>query len=113
MTKAKEPSESKHIRRAPAKTPEARENQMIALAVDLAEEQLRSGTASSAVISHYLKLGTVREGMERSKMQAEIKLLQARAEAQESSKNLEEIAAKAIQAMREYSGNGRTDDPDL
>ena len=51
--------------RRPALTPEARENQLISLAVDLAEKQLQEGTASSQVITHYLKLGSTKERIEK------------------------------------------------
>lgn len=88
----------------PATTPEARENQMIALAVDLAEQQLRDGTASSQVISHYLKLGSSREKLEQERIAQENKLLEAKIEAAESEKRVEELYLMALNAMRSYSG---------
>lgn len=91
-------------RRAPAITPESRENQMIALAVNLAEKQLMEGTASSAVITHYLKLGSTRERLEKEKLQKENELLKAKTEALESSKQTEELYREALKAMRTYSG---------
>lgn len=94
----------------PALTPEARENQMISLAVDLAERQLMEGTASSQVITHYLKLGTTRERLEKEKLAEENKLLKAKTEALQSAKRVEELYADAIAAMKRYSGNGRGDD---
>lgn len=93
-------------RSRPALTPEARENQMISLAVELAEQQLRDGTASSQVITHYLKLGSMKERQEREKMEEEIKLLKAKTEAIESAKHIEELYADAIKAMQSYSGYG-------
>ena len=93
----------------PALTPEARENQMIALAVDLAEQQLRDGTASAQVITHYLKLGTTKAELEKEKLQEENKLLRAKTEALENAKNYNELVEKAINAMRNYQGMG---DPD-
>ena len=69
-------SESKRKIR-PALTPEARENQLISLAVDLAEKQLQEGTASSQVITHYLKLGSMRERLEREKLEEENKITQS------------------------------------
>ena len=89
-------------RQAPAATPEARENQLISLAVDLAEKQLREGTASAQVITHYLRLGTTRELLEKEKLANENKLLQARTEALESAARVEELYAKALNAMRSY-----------
>lgn len=88
----------------PATTPEARENQLIALAVDLAEEQLRNGTASSQVITHYLKLGSTKERLEKEMMQEQKKLLVAKTEMIESSKKTEELYAQALAAMKTYGG---------
>ena len=97
-------------RRPPATTPEARENQMIALAVDLAERQLIEGTASSQVISHYLKLGSTKERIEKEILLKQKELIEAKTENLKSSKNIEELYANAISAMRSYSG--RDDDRD-
>lgn len=91
-------------KRPPAKSPEARENEMIALAVDLAEQQLREGTASSQVITHFLKLATTRESLEKEKIRRENELLRAKVEAIESDKRSEELYSQAIEAMRRYSG---------
>lgn len=88
----------------PAETPEARENQMINYAVDLAEKQLREGTASAQVITHYLKLGTQKEKLEREKLELEKELLVAKTEALQSQKHVEELYAEAINAMQVYSG---------
>lgn len=87
----------------PALTPEARENQMIALAVDLAEQQLRDGTASAQVITHYLKLGSTKEKLEKQILQEQAKKLKAQTEAIQSMKNSEEMYANAMEAMRSYS----------
>lgn len=103
----KQPSESTEIFPS-ALTPEARENQMIALAVNLAEKQLREGTASSQVITHYLKLGSTKERMEKEMMQEQIKLLTAKTEALQSAKHVEELYTEAIAAFRRY--NGQFDD---
>lgn len=90
----------------PAMNPESRENQLIARAVDLAEQQLIDGTASSQVITHYLKLGSTRAKLEHDKLRAENDVLQAKAEYIKSSKISEELYQNAIDAMRMYSGNG-------
>lgn len=89
----------------PATTPEARENQMIALAVDLAEKQLRDGTASPSVITHYLKLATQREKLEQDMLVHKSKLMEAKTEAIESAQRIEELYSEAINAMRKYSGS--------
>ena len=109
MAKAAPSSEPSPRRRRPGLTPEARENQLISLAVDLAEKQLMEGTASSQVITHYLKLGSTKERLEKEKLEEENKLLRARTEALQSAKKSEELFEEAIKAMRSYSGNG---DPD-
>ena len=109
MKKAKPLStESRKIR--PALTPEARENQMIALAVDLVEQRLLDGTASSQETTHFLKLGSMKNRLEMEKLQEENRLLKARTEALQSAKRVEELYSEAIKAMRRYSGQGRDDD---
>ena len=102
-------SDKKHREVRPALTPEARENQMIALAVDLVEQRLLDGTASSQETTHYLKLGSMKNRLEMQKLEEENKLLRARTEAIQSAKRVEELYANAIAAMRRYSGNGGSD----
>lgn len=97
-------------RRPPATTPEARENQMISLAVDVAERQLLDGSASAQVVTHFLKLATGREALEREKLRKENVLLEARAQAIESSKHVEELYSQALSAMKSYQG--ASEDPD-
>lgn len=91
-------------RRPPATTPEARENQLIALAVDLAEKQLAEGTASSQVISHYLKLGSTKDRIEREILEHQKELIKAKTEALKSAKRVEELYSNALNAMRRYNG---------
>jgi hypothetical protein len=92
-------------RRRPATTPEQRENQMIALAVDLAEQRMRNGTASAQEITHWLKLGSSRERLEQERLAKENELLQAKTEAMASQKRIEELYENAINAMRAYGGH--------
>ena len=87
-----------------ATTPEGRENQLISLAMDLAEKQLVEGTASAQVISHYLKLGSTRELMEQERLLRENELLTAKVENLASNKRVEELYEEALRAMRDYSG---------
>lgn len=96
----------------PASSPEAREQQMISLAVDLAEQQLRDGTASSQVITHYLKLGTTRYELEKEKLRKENNVLEAKAKAYASSEEIKELYDNAIKAMRDYGGYGGQDEDD-
>ena len=93
-------------KRRPALSPEARENQLISLATNLAEQQLMDGTASSQVITHYLKLGTAKSQLELEKLKRENELLRAKTESIESAKRVEELYSQAIDAIKLYSGNG-------
>lgn len=92
--------------------PENRENQMIALAVDLAEQQLRDGTASSQVITHFLKLGTTRAELEKEKLRRENEVLSAKAKAYQSGEEMKELYENAIKAMRDYAGQGDSNEYD-
>ncbi len=85
-----------------AETPEARENQMIALAVDLAEKQLTEGTASAQVITHYLKLATTREKIEKEILEKQKDLITATTEQIKSQATSEELYAEALAAMKRY-----------
>lgn len=109
MKKVKSSSEPvRKIR--PALTPEARENQMIALAMDLVEQRLLNGTASSQETTHFLKLGTAKEKLERERLEKENELLKAKTEAIKSEQKMEELYREAIKAMGIYSGNRGQDD---
>lgn len=88
----------------PATTPEGRENQLIALAMDLAEKKLRDGTASSQEVTHFLKLASSKEKLEREKLELENELIKAKTESLQSQKNIEELYTNAIKAMQTYSG---------
>lgn len=110
MVKVKTTTSDKPKKIRPALTPEARENQLIYLATDLAEQQLRDGTASSQVITHYLKLGSSKDRIEREILEKQKELITAKTDALQSAKRVEELYAKAISAMRRYSGNGGEDD---
>lgn len=89
----------------PALTSDAREQQLISLAMDLAEKQLREGTASSQVITQFLKLGSSREKLEQEKLQKDKELIDAKKEALASTKDTEKLYMDALKAMRTYSGS--------
>lgn len=109
--KQKEPeTNTRSIR--PALTSEARENQMINLAIELAEKQLMEGTASSQVITHYLKLGTTKEKIEKEILERQKELITAKTEALRDAKKTEEMYQQAIAAMQKYSGNDGDDEED-
>lgn len=88
----------------PARSPEERENQMVALAIDLAERQLIEGTASSQVITHYLKIGSTKERLEREILSKQKELIEAKTENLQSAARSEELYSNALEAMRRYGG---------
>jgi hypothetical protein len=96
--------ENRKPARRPATTLESRENQLIAAAIDLAEEQIRARKASSQVITHFLKLATTREQLEKDRLRAENELLKAKVSALASAEKVEELYANALKAMRSYAG---------
>ncbi len=111
MKKAKAVTSSESSRKMrPALSPEARENQLVSLAVDLAEKQLRDGTASSQIITHYLKLGSTKEKIEKEILMKQKELIEAKTQSLQSAKRIEELYKNALDAMRNYSGQGDPDD---
>lgn len=97
-------------RRAPAVDPEARENQMISLAIDAAERDLLSPNPSKQIVVHYLKLATVKTQLEKEKLKRENQLLEAKTSALESQVRTEELYQNAIEAMASYSGGFRQEE---
>ena len=93
----------------PALSPEARENQMISLAIDLVEKRLLDGSASSQETTHFLKLATTKAKLEKEILEKQKELLAAKTESIKSAKRVEELYSKALKAMQNYQGNG---DPD-
>lgn len=96
----------------PAKTPEERENQLINLAYDLVEQRLLDGTATSQETTHFLRLGSTKERIEREKIEKENRLLEARVKSLESGQRSEELYELAIKAMKVYSGQEEDEEDD-
>jgi hypothetical protein len=94
----------------PALTPEARENQLVSLAVDLAEKQLLDGTASSQVVTHYLKIGSTKDRIEKEILEKQKELIEAKTQNIRSSSESKELYENALDAFRNYSGRGGSDD---
>lgn len=94
----------------PALSNESQENRMISLAMRAAEKQLRDGTASSQVITHFLKLATVKEQVELEKTRAELELMRAKKQAIETGEEIGKLYSEAIEAMKLYSGSGEDND---
>jgi hypothetical protein len=104
---------NKKVRRIrPGLTPESREDQLVALAINLAEEQLLAGTASSQVISHFLKIGSTKERIEKEILKEQKDLIKAKTEALKSEKRVEELYEEALKAMRRYAGQDSINDED-
>ena len=95
---------------SPSLSPEARENRLISLAMDRAEEQLINGTASSQVIATILRWGTTRERIEKEILEGQRELIEAKTISIKSAQKVEELYANALSAMRRYSGAGGADD---
>lgn len=106
MAKAKPSDDKKPAqKRRPALSPEARENQLIALAYDLVEKRLLEGTASSQETTHFLKLGSTEARVRKRLLDEQAKLAAAKSEAIESAQRIEALYAEAIEAMKRYGGN--------
>lgn len=113
MAKVKVSGSSSSVkRRRPAMSTEAREQQMIALAMDVVEQRLLDGTASAQETTHFLKLASSRAELENEKLREENKLLRAKTEQFETAKDIKGLYENAIKAMRTYSGQGDIDDYD-
>lgn len=111
MPKVKSNSSSSNRRQMrPALTPEARENQMISLAMDLAEQQLRDGTASSQLITEFVKRGSTKARLEKEILAEQKELMAAKTENLRSAQRIEELYEDAIKVMRSYSGQGEPDE---
>lgn len=104
VARRKDADNSESRQSSPATTPEAREHRLVGLAFDLAEKQLRDGSASAQVVTHFLKFGTEREKLEREKLRNDNLLAQAKIEDLKSGQRIEELYGNAIKAMREYGG---------
>lgn len=87
----------------PATTPEAREQQLVNLAVNLAEKQLLEGTAAPSVINHFLKIASTRETIEREMLEKQSRLIEAKAQSISKDREAEELAKAAIEAMKNYN----------
>lgn len=111
MPKVKSTGSSEPVRkRRPALTPEAREQQMIGMAIDLVEQRLLNGTASSQETTHFLKLGSTKAILEKKKLEKEIELADAKKKDLERQERTEQLFADAIAAMKKYGGHGDDND---
>lgn len=86
----------------PEKTPEGREQQLEALAMDLVERRLREGTASSAETVHFLKQASSRNKLEMEKMRYENRKIEAQTHAINNLEDQTKLFQDAVKAMRGY-----------
>lgn len=93
------------LRTKPAISQEAKENRLIGLAMDLVEQRLIDGTATSQEVCHFLKLGSIRERKEMEILEKKKDLIEAKTENYQTAKHIEELYTEAINAMRKYSGH--------
>lgn len=107
MSSMEKQDQKSQRRRPPATTPEARENQMISLAMDLVEKRLTDGSASSQETTHFLKIASTKERIEKEILEKQKELIVAKTDALKSAKRIEELYTNALNAMRSYSGNRR------
>lgn len=103
-------TEEKPKRSSLFRIPEARENYLIDLAFDLTERMLRDGTATSQMITHFLRLATVKEQLENEKLRTELKLAEAKIQQISSQEDIKELYAEALKAMKSYSGEYNPED---
>lgn len=106
------PKSIKSQRSRPARTPEERENQLINMAMDLAERKIKDGSASSQLITHFLKLGTERERLENEKLRSYVRMADEKIEQMRSQEDIKELYENAIKAMKSYSGSTDEHDED-
>lgn len=104
MTTAKKKAKSSGRSGPPARSLENRENQLINMAYDLAEERLQNKEASAQEIVHFLRMGAAKAQLEKKKLEAETMLLESKRDAVDSAKRSDIKYQEAIEAFREYSG---------
>lgn len=92
------------IDRRPAMTPEARENQLIEEAIDLVEQRILNGTASSQETTHFLKLGSTKAQYEKEVLKMQRDLMKAKIDNIKSLEKNEEFHQQIIKMFRTYAG---------
>lgn len=112
MARIKAASSEPKPKLRPALNPDARENQMIALAMDLVEQRLRDGTASSQETTHFLKLASPKNKLEQERLRLENDLVAAKTKALANAEEIKVLYEEALKAMRRYGGHGDPDEYD-
>lgn len=112
MARVKTPKSDVKPKLRPAINPEARESQMAALAMDLVEQRLRDGTASSQETTHFLKLVSSKAKLEQERLKLENKLVEAKTKALANAEEIKVLYEEALKAMRRYGGHGDEEEYD-
>ena len=106
------PTSTRKVKTHADRNPEARENRLISMAMDLVEERMRNGTATAQEVTHFLKLGSEKSRVEVEKLELEKKLVEAKTENIKAQKEMTTMFNNAIAAMKQYSGNGDSEEVD-
>lgn len=110
MARIKSPNQTNKKTMRPALTPDARENQLISLAIDLVEQRLIDGTASAQETTHFLKLASRKAKLEAERAELENELIKAKTQSIKDQADMKTLYQDAIAAMRRYSGHGSDQD---
>lgn len=114
MARVKTPTPSNSNKKPlrPAMSPEAREQQLTSLAVDLVEQRLIDGTASAQETVHFLKLASQKTKLELERARLENELIKAKTQSIRDQADMKALYKDAIAAMRRYSGHGSDEEDD-
>lgn len=97
-----------------AQTPEERENQLIALALDRVEERMQNRTATAQEYIQFIRMASSKARAEADKVALELELVKAKTENLRMQQKNEEMFSNAIKAFKRYSGaDSEEDDEDL
>lgn len=115
MARVKSPTPSNSNKKPlrPAMSPEAREQQLTSLAVDLVEQRLIDGTASAQETVHFLKLASQKTKLELERARLENELIKAKTQSIRDQADMKALYKDAIAAMRRYSGHGSDEEDDI
>jgi hypothetical protein len=113
MARRNHDEQSAPRRRSPAKTPEERESMLVSMAMERAEQQIADGTASSQLLTHFVKLGSSREQLEQERLRNENEVLRKKVETMEAAVDVKNLMEEALQAFRGYSGKSMDNEEDF
>lgn len=106
MARRNDDEQSAPRRRSPAKTPEERESMLISMAYERAEQQVADGTASSQLLTHFVKAGSTRDSIEKKKLEEEVLVLRKKVETMQSAVDMKNLMEEALNVFKGYTGQG-------